>query len=206
MDIGFLFAIVVLIFSAVVHELSHGLSAYYLGDPTAKLAGRLTLNPLKHLEWLGSLFVPTISYLSFGFLFGWAKPVPYNPYNLRGGRLAEAFVAFAGALSNMVIAIIFGLLIRFSGVLGIDPSLIQPFSLIVLINLVLAIFNLVPIPPLDGSKVLFNILPFKFDYIRIALERYSIFILIFFVFFLWKLVYPVIDFFFSFITGYNFFG
>lgn len=184
MDIQFIFAIIVLIMSVVVHELSHGYAAYFMGDPTARLAGRLTLNPVKHLDPVGSLIVPTLAYMIGGFIIGWAKPVPYNPYNLSDKRWGTAFVAVAGALSNLFIAIIFGLLIRFSSALGIETeSFINIASIIVFINIILAIFNLIPIPPLDGSKVLFSVLPYRLDFVREFLERYwlvFIFLLLFF--------------------------
>ena len=112
MQIDFIFSIIVLIFSVVIHEVSHGYAAYYLGDNTAKFQGRLTLNPLKHLDLFGSLFVPLMTYFAGGFLIGWAKPVPFNPYNLRDQKWGEAMVAVAGPLSNIFIAVFFGLFIR----------------------------------------------------------------------------------------------
>src|SRR3989344_7445171 len=118
MELDFIFQIAVLIMSIVVHEVSHGYAANYLGDPTAKYEGRLTLNPIKHLELFGSIILPTISYLFAGFIFGWAKPVPYNPHNLRPGRFSEAIVAGAGPLTRLVIALIGGLIIR----LGFFPT------------------------------------------------------------------------------------
>ncbi len=198
MDSNFIFLIAILIMSVVIHEVSHGFMAYYFGDPTAKMAGRLTLNPFKHLDMVGSFIVPTIAFLSTGFIFGWAKPVPYNPYNLKNAKIGEPMVALAGPLSNFSVALIFGLLIRF----GILPfNLIEPASLIVLINIVLGTFNLVPIPPLDGSKVLFGILPYNLMYIRTFLEKNWFWFVLFFVFFVWKLFIPVIYFLFSLITG-----
>ena len=168
MEINFIFAIAVLIMSVVIHEVSHGYMAYYFGDITAKMAGRLTLNPFNHLDMVGSVIVPTIAFLTTGFIFGWAKPVPYNPYNLRNAKVGEPMVALAGPLSNFIVALVFGSLIRF----GVIPAdLIQPAGLIVLINIVLGTFNLIPIPPLDGSKILFGILPYNLLYIREFLER-----------------------------------
>ncbi len=158
MSIDTIFQIIILIFSVVVHEVSHGTMAYYLGDMTAKRAGRLTLNPLPHIDMMGSVILPALMVFTHSpILFGWAKPVPYNPYNLRkGGRWAETLVAFAGPASNFALAIIVGLAMRF----GIVPS--EAFSLAfmaVFINILLGIFNLIPIPPLDGSKVLPSLLP-----------------------------------------------
>lgn len=198
MEISFIFSIIILILSVVIHEVSHGYMAYYFGDVTAKMAGRLTLNPFKHLDIMGSVIVPTITYMTTGFIFGWAKPVPYNPYNLRNAKVAEPMVALAGPLSNFFVALVFGLLIRFS---LIPIAFVQPASLIVLINIVLGIFNLVPIPPLDGSKVLFGILPYKMMYVRKFLEKNWIWMILLFVFFLWKLIIPVVYFLFSLFTG-----
>jgi Zn-dependent protease len=166
MQIDLIFGIVVLIFSIVLHEVAHGYMANWLGDPTARLQGRLTLNPVGHIDPLGSIIIPgLLLFTQSPFLIGWAKPVPYNPYNLRG-KYGEALVAFAGPGTNILIAVIFGLLIRFGGVtLGAD--LISAFAIIVYVNILLALFNLIPIPPLDGSKVLSAI----FGMIHPSLER-----------------------------------
>jgi len=201
MQIDFIFSILILIFSVVVHEVAHGYSAYALGDNTAKFQGRLTLNPIKHLEWFGSFLLPTISYFLGGFIIGWAKPVPYNPYNLRNQRWGEAIIAFAGPLSNICIALLFGLLIRFGVATSLGGDFLYIFSTIVFINLVLATFNLIPVPPLDGSKILFSVLPYRFQYIRDFMEKNGLFILIFFIFFLWRFVLPVVFFEFKLITG-----
>lgn len=174
MEIDIIFSIIILILSVVIHEVSHGFAANYLGDPTARLAGRLTLNPIKHVDPMGSVILPAILALSSSpILFGWAKPVPYNPYNLtRGGRWAEAVVAFAGPASNFAIALIFGLLMR----IGAIPSEVLSLTFtIVFLNVLLGVFNLIPIPPLDGSKVLGPILPHNlsqmYDRTRNMLER-----------------------------------
>jgi len=200
MDINFLFTIIILIMSVVIHEVSHGYAAYLMGDSTAKNAGRLTLNPLAHLDFMGSLVVPVLAYLSVGFMFGWAKPVPYNPYNLRNQKHGDALVALAGPVSNLLVALIFGLLIRFDVFANIT-NLTGAVQMIVIINLVLAIFNLIPIPPLDGSKVLFSFLSYRYIELRQNLERYSLFLMLFFIFFLWKLLFPLLAFFFVTITG-----
>lgn len=153
-DIFFLVAVIV--FSAVIHEVAHGVAADKLGDPTARYAGRLTLNPIVHLDAFGSVFLPLILAITGSpLLFGWAKPVPYNPYNLRPGRFSEAMVAFAGPLSNLIIALIFAFLLRVELFAGAGTMLFT----VVLVNVMLFLFNLIPIPPLDGSKILSAILP-----------------------------------------------
>jgi len=195
----FIFQIAILVMSVVIHEVSHGYAASFLGDQTARYQGRLTLNPIKHLDFVGSFIVPSIAYFLGGFIFGWAKPVPYNPYNLKPGRWSEAMVALAGPVSNICIAIIFGLLLRV-GVGG--PAFIEITSIIVLINIILAVFNLVPIPPLDGSKVLFAIFPDKLFQTRAFFERYGLILVLFFIFFLWQFIFPVIILLFRLITGF----
>jgi len=192
MDINFIFSIVILIFSVIIHEVSHGYAAYMQGDNTAKYAGRLNLNPLNHLEWFGSFILPVMSYFLGGFIIGWAKPVPFNPYNLRNQKWGEALVAFAGPLANISIALIFGLLIRFGILSQFGQAFVDIVLNIAFINLVLATFNLVPIPPLDGSKILFSVLSYSMTNVRNFLEQNSIFIIIFFVFFLWQFVLPLV--------------
>ncbi len=194
-----IFQIIILVMSVVVHELSHGYMAELLGDPTPRLQGRLTLNPLKHLELFGSFIVPVITAMA-GFPFGWAKPVQWNPYNVANKRWGELVIAIAGPVSNLVVAIVFGLVVRmFDTVL--PPSFIQISVYIILINIILAVFNLIPIPPLDGSKVLFSILPQRLLGIREMLEQYSIFFFLILVFFLWRFVEPIVPYIFKLITG-----
>jgi len=150
------FLIAVIIMSAVIHEVMHGVAADKLGDPTARYAGRLTLNPIPHLDMFGSILLPIIlAFTNAGFLFAWAKPVPYNPYNLRAKHWGEAIVAGAGPASNLVIALIGGLLLQS----GLVAEIGDVVFLIVVVNVMLFIFNLIPIPPLDGSKVLEALLP-----------------------------------------------
>ncbi len=179
--------------SVVIHEVAHGYMALALGDTTAKHQGRLTLNPLSHLDPVGSFFVPLIGYLLGGFIIGWARPVPFNPYNLRNARWGEALVAIAGPLSNICLALIFGLLVRYGSPANfLGSESLSLLSFIVLINITLAFFNLVPIPPLDGSKILFSFLPLKMQWLRLTIERFGILFALFFVFFLWQFVSPLV--------------
>lgn len=195
--------IIILIISVVIHEVSHGYMADYLGDVTARYAGRLTLNPLKHLDWLGSVIVPgALILLGSSYVIGWAKPVPFNPLNLRNRRWGGALVAIAGPLSNLVLALIFGMVVRYSIPLGItNPLFLSLCSYVVLINLVLMVFNLVPLPPLDGHHILFAILWKKYAYITDFLARNSMWIFIIFFFFLWKFVSPLVEVFYRLIVG-----
>lgn len=199
-----IFYIIVLIMSVVVHEFAHGYTAYLLGDNTAKNSGRLTLNPLKHLDPFGSVILPLLLvFANAGFVIGWARPVPYNPTNLRNEKKGTFLVAIAGILANLVVVILFGLLMRFAPSLGIP--LTSPFykitSIIVILNLVLALFNLIPIPPLDGSKILFSFIPVKYRYIENFLEKWGMFLLLFFIIFIWAKIAPIIFIAFHFITG-----
>jgi Zn-dependent protease len=183
--------------SVVLHELSHGYAAVALGDPTPRIQGRLTLNPLKHLDPFGSVLVPIITSL-FGFTFGWAKPVQWNPYNLKNPRSGEVLIAVAGPCCNLFIAVIFSLFIRFA---PLSASFVEISSYVVLINIVLALFNLVPLPPLDGSHILFSLLPPSMSNVRMIIERYSIFFLLIALFVIWPLVSPLIMVLFHAFTG-----
>lgn len=196
--------VVILIFSVVVHEVAHGYAALWMGDTTAQYAGRLTLNPLKHLDFLGSFLIPVLFSFS-GMIFGWAKPVPYNPYNLRNRRWGELLVAIAGPVSNILLAIIFGIIIRVIGGGSSEVTdLVFVAALIVQVNIVLAIFNLIPIPPLDGSKILFALIPNQYGQIRVVLERSGFVLVLLFIFLIWQFFSPVIDLFFRLITGISF--
>jgi len=207
MEIILIFIILILLFSVIIHEISHGLMADYLGDPTARLAGRLTLNPINHLDPIGSILVPLLLIVSkVGIVFGWAKPVPINPYNLRDKVYGQAKVAVAGPLANIFIALVFGISLRFVPYLfsyQIALNLITIFSYIVWINLILAIFNLLPIPP-DGSHILFTFLPKQFDNIKVFLYQYQLFILLFFIFFCFRAIIPLVNGAFYLITGFSF--
>lgn len=203
----------ILIFSVIIHELAHGYAALFLGDPTAKLANRLTLNPISHLDPIGSVILPFFLALTSPFIIGWAKPVPYNPYNLRNQRWGEAIVAGAGPMANFVVAIIFGLLLRVGITSGFaTESFITITSFIVFINLLLGIFNLMPFPSMDGLKVLKSVLPYQYSHKVSAFEqrmaRYgmiSLFLFIFiFIVLLWPIFIRVISFIFTLITGVHF--
>ncbi len=194
-----IFQVIVLVFSAAVHEYMHGFMADYLGDPSAKLAGRLTLNPIKHLDWFGSLLLPFMMIASgIGIAFGWAKPVPYNPNNLIDKKYGEAKVALAGPLGNFILAFILSIIWRFLAQDNANFAFLLQVA--IYINLLLMIFNLVPIPPLDGSKILATFLPDKLKFQYLSLERYGFFLVIIFVFFGFDLIMPVIEFFFKLLT------
>lgn len=211
-----IFYVAILIYSIIIHEVMHGFVALRLGDPTAKYSGRLNLNPLSHIELWGSVFVPLFMLVmtNFSFAFGWAKPVPYNPYNLRSQKWGPALVALGGPFSNILLATLAGgiakslplmtsvkmdILGRFFEVLGGSGDFMQRwnllagaiagsaynilFALLVMVifwNVVLAFFNLIPFPPLDGSKLLFAIIPIKAE-TMIILEQYGFLLLLLFV-------------------------
>lgn len=189
------FYIFILLYAVIIHEVSHGVMALWLGDMTAKYAGRLNLNPVNHIDPIGSIAVPILMMFTTGFAFGWAKPVPYNPYNLRDQKWGPAWVALAGPGSNFLIALMAALLAkvlpialaikmdilnRFFGVLGgvgdwserwgfLAEAVAGSFGsiafgllmMVVFWNVVLGMFNLLPIPPLDGSKLLYSLFSFK---------------------------------------------
>src|SRR3989344_428405 len=188
MDPSFFFIIIVIILSVVIHELAHGYVAYSMGDPTAKYAGRLTLNPIPHLDLFGSIILPGILLLTSlatgvsPIIFAWAKPVPINPYNFRDQKWGKLKVALAGPATNVTIAVIFGLMLRFLP-LPLGAPFGQFLGIVVLYNFLLAIFNLIPIPPLDGHWILFTFIPDRFATAKQFLEQYGMYILIFLIFF-----------------------
>jgi Zn-dependent protease len=198
-DLTTIFKIIILIMSVIIHELSHGFTAELLGDPTPRMQGRLTLNPFKHLDFLGSFVVPIITTMA-GFTFGWAKPVEWNPYNVKNKRWGEFLISLAGPSSNILIAVVFGLIIRFYSDI-LPGSSIYIATYIVIINIVLPVFNLIPLPPLDGSKVLFSFLPIRWYFIREILETYSILFFLIVAVFLWQFIEPIIPIIFKVITG-----
>lgn len=171
----FLTLILAFVVAVIPHEVAHGYAALWLGDPTAKYMGRLSLNPIKHIDLWGTIILPLALLLSgTGMVFGWAKPVPVNYYNLRNGKYGPFLVALAGPATNFVLLVFFGALTRLSPA---DTALPFLFTQIAAINAVLMLFNLIPVPPLDGSKVLYLFLEDRPDIIR-WLEQYGMFILI----------------------------
>ncbi|HTW96085.1 MAG TPA: site-2 protease family protein [Candidatus Methylomirabilis sp.] len=193
-----IFIIVVLIFSAIVHEYMHGWMANELGDPTAKNSGRLTLNPLAHLDWWGSVLMPILLYYTTGFIFGYAKPVPINPYNLRG-KYDMVKVALAGPLSNFVLAIFFGLLIRFVPIA--NATLVQFLGVIVEVNLLLFVFNIIPLPQFDGSRVIFPFLPRSLQEFYLRAEAIGMIIALLFVLIAFPVIAIIVQFLFNLIVG-----
>ncbi len=156
-DVEFkIFLYLIIVFSAVFHEYCHGWMAYALGDPTAKYSGRLTLNPLKHIDPIGTVILPLFLLFFMGGFIGWAKPVPYNPYNLKDQRWGSTKVALAGPGSNILIALVVGLSLRFLPVSGLA---LVALHWVVFVNIFLALFNLIPLPPLDGSKLIMDLFP-----------------------------------------------
>lgn len=197
-----IFFIAVLVFSVVLHEVAHGYMALFLGDPTAKLAGRLTLNPIPHVDPLGSLILPGLmSLIPGGIIFGWAKPVPFNPYNLRAGKWGPALVAIAGPVSNFLIAVVFAVVIRSATDLGLSGEVVKLSSMIVMMNIALALFNLIPVPPLDGSKILFAVLPYRLRYIENMLESNQLILILVVIFGASALISPLIGILFTLFTG-----
>ncbi len=178
--------------------------AELFGDPTARLAGRLTLNPIPHIDPLGSVIIPALMLLGSGgsFAFGWAKPVPYNPYNLKNFKWGTVLVGIAGVLANLFIAIVFGIILRFHYEIGIvSIPFLSMVENIVYLNIVLAVFNIIPFPPLDGAKVLFALLPFRFQYIHNYLERNWFLFLVFVLFFAQYIIWPITGVLFEIIAG-----
>ena len=199
MTVTLIFQLIVLIFSVMIHEIAHGTMALKLGDNTAQKLGRLTLNPLKHIDPVGSIILPLILvFLNSPFLIGWAKPVPYDPRFLKNPKGGAALIALAGPISNLLIATIFGLLIRLS-FFPIEFTLL--LAIIVYTNLLLAIFNLVPIPPLDGSKLLYYFIPDRNYRLQILLEQYGPLFLLLFIVAGFNFLIPIISFLFTLIVG-----
>lgn len=189
-----LFSIIILIISVILHEIAHGYAADALGDPTARLLGRLTLNPIPHIDPVGSVLLPLLFALTGSpVMFGWAKPVPFNPRNITGTpwkeRYGGALVAIAGPAVNIVLVFIFGLLLRF---VPLDQAMTQFFLMIVVVNASLAIFNLIPVPPLDGHHILASLLPYSIRQKYLALYQYSFILMFVVAFVLWQFVSPLV--------------
>lgn len=203
-----IFKFTVLFFAMTVHEVSHGVMAYKLGDNTAKLMGRLSFNPLRHIDPFGSVVFPLfLMAVGSPILFMWAKPVIYNPINLKNPKLGAALIGLAGPFSNMAVAVILGIVMRILAlVFDLQANLgaaifVYLLGIIVFINILFAIFNLIPIPPLDGSKVLFGFLPANLYGVQEFLERYGIFIFLIFIFYGLDFVGAVTGTVFNLITG-----
>lgn len=192
-----LFLYVVIVLSATFHEYAHGFIAYKLGDSTAKDAGRLTLNPLAHLDLIGTVIIPLFLLFYGGMFIGWAKPVPYNPYNLRDQKYGSFKVGIAGPTANFLIALILGMFMRFA---PISLPFLMALSIIIYINIFLGLFNLLPFPPLDGSKVFMDLFP-RARYFIERIGFFGIFFALIFAFF----ILPILaKFLFWLITGTNF--
>lgn len=177
MDIvGLLVVLCVIVFSMVLHELAHGVTAYLLGDETAKEDGRLTLNPIKHLDPVMSLLLPLMSFVMGGVVFGGAKPVPVNFRKLRGGVWGMALVAFMGPLTNFILAFISFLILELMGVRAEGGFLYTVFLEMLFVNLGFGVFNLIPIPPLDGSRIFYVIMPDAIRNLMDRMEKYGIFV------------------------------
>ena len=198
-----LFLYLIIVISAVFHEYAHGFAAYRLGDSTAKNEGRLTLNPLAHLDPIGTVALPLFLLLTSGMFIGWAKPVPYNPHNLRDKKYGDLKVAVAGPLTNLAIAIVLGLILRFFGFFAIyagQPIFLEFVGLIVYINIFLALFNLIPFPPLDGSKIIMDLFPRFWRYFeQIGFLGIFLAIILSFLF-----ISPIAQFIFKVIVGHSF--
>lgn len=192
-----LLGLIILIFSAILHEVAHGFAADRLGDPTARLAGRLTLNPLPHIDPLMSVFLPLLLIFSGSpIIFGAAKPVPVDPFNLKEGRKDLALVALAGPLTNIILAIAASLLLKLASNFLPSTSDFQIlFSMIIFYNLLLAIINLLPIPPLDGSKVFSFLLPEREAALYLSLSSFGIVILLLVILFSGQFIFDLVRFF-----------
>ncbi|MEI7890632.1 MAG: site-2 protease family protein [bacterium] len=198
------FYILILVYTIIIHEVAHGFVALWLGDSTAKYADRLNFNPIKHIDPWGSVIVPLLMFISTGLAFGWAKPVPYNPYNLKDQKWGPSLVALGGPLSNIIIAFVFAMIAHSIAIpAAVKIEIIRSFDkwsnvstlisgsvgsiffelsmIVVFWNVILAFFNLIPFPPLDGSKLLFAIFPMRNE-VMMMFEQYGFMLLLLFIF------------------------
>lgn len=199
--LGSIVLFVIFIYSVVLHEVAHGFMARALGDRTAERMGRLTLNPLKHIDLFGSIFLPLALYLiGSPFLFGYAKPVPYDPRNLRDHHYGPSKVALAGPVTNILLAVLAAVVFR---IFSLDPAEIMGMLVgyMVWINLLLACFNLIPVPPLDGHWLLMTLLPSRFHALKVALYRYQWVLFLVVIFVLFPVLSPILDGLFTLLTG-----
>lgn len=198
-----LFYFLVLIISIVIHEVAHGIAAEREGDPTARMLGRITLNPIVHADLVGSVILPLVLLLSGApFFIGWAKPVPYNPANFRNERKGTRIVSVAGIIANFSIALIVGFALRVMTIAQVGSiQLFEIMSIVVLVNVVLGIFNLIPIPPLDGFRFLESVLPVRFGSFFRQYEQYGIVILIVFLFIGVRFIAPLASLIYTALTG-----
>ena len=203
----YIIPIAVLLFSVIVHEVAHGFVAYKRGDSTAKLLGRLTLNPMSHIDIFGSIILPAILMLTGAPVFGWAKPVPVNMYNLKNPKTDMIFVSLAGITANLLFAICAGILMfiirTFFANVDIMVSIYFILQYIVVINIVLFIFNLIPIPPLDGSRVILFLLPRELAQKYAQIEKYGFWIILILLMtnILWKIIGPIANFLIKLLSG-----
>lgn len=199
-----IFSLLILIVSVIIHEVAHGYAALYFGDQTAYRMGRLTLNPVKHIDLFGSIILPALTLLASkgSIFFGFAKPVPYNPNNLRRKRLGEFVVSIAGVFANFFVAFVFAMIAR-TMVNTLPESFVSFAVSIVYVNIMLGVFNLIPIPPLDGSKILFTLLPqtMKMRELQNMFEKYALVFLFLLVFVGWNYLSLVVPIIFQFFLG-----
>ncbi|MDR0800301.1 MAG: site-2 protease family protein [Endomicrobium sp.] len=205
--------VVILLFSVIIHEVAHGYVAHLRGDDTAKMAGRITLNPISHIELFGSILFPVmLLLLKTPILFGWARPVPLNYKNLKNPRADIPLVSLAGPASNILLAFLSGLGIRLIKVfpsfeLGFGWAIKSFLYAMLIVNIVLAVINLIPIPPFDGSKIVTYFLPEKIAVKYLNLNPYICLIMLFVILsskILWRFIYPIVNFFVVVFSGITF--